>query len=183
MIDIDALEKEAADAEAAAKASELTEAEQRAVKALGRRNKAREDKVLAEKARRDLDRAAREAKAAAAAGKQYLVKGIDLIADCFTDVAPPAEQLPGNGVIVIRSPDRGRFNAANNDIEHKRRPMAEILIDLLVEHVIDPDVDEPGAGAHLRAFCEAYPGAGMMAGDEVYKLGGMKAKADKRGRG
>jgi hypothetical protein len=59
--------------------------------------------------------------------------------------------------------------------------MADILTDLLLDCVVDPDPQEPGTGALLRAFCDRYGGAALTAGHEVYNLGGGKVQADKRG--
>ncbi len=181
-IDIEALENEAAEEEAAAAAVKLTDDEQRIAAALARREKAREARAAADKARRDIDMAARLKAAAAMAGKRYLVRGVDLVSFFQSDAVPPIEQIPGHGVLIIRSPEPARFDVANAEIEHKKRPMSAILSDLLCESVIDPDVvKDPAEGMRLRAFCDAYKGAATLAGDEVYKLGGAKGKADKRG--
>ncbi len=181
LLTIDELERQAAEAEAAAAAVELSEEERRRAAAMARLEHAREAKRSAEKRRRDIDRIAREEKARAEAGKRYLVRGLDLVDPFPPGAAPPIEHLPGGGVIIIRSPERERFNAANADIEHKKRPMADILTDLLLDCVIDPDPKAPGEGARLRAFCETYGGAALTAGHECYNLGGGKVQADKRG--
>lgn len=182
MIDIEALEAEAAAEEAAASAVKLSEDEQRAAAAIARFAKAREERAAAEKSRRGLDLAAREKRARAAYPKQ-LVKGVDLV-DLFPlGSSPSAEQLPGGGVIVVRSPDPQRLKSFHTEVEHKARPVADIYADLLCESTVDPDPQkDAAAGVLLRAFCDAYPGAAIGAGDVVAKLGGSKAQADKRGR-
>lgn len=181
LLTIEDLERQATEAEAAATAVALSEEERRRAQAVARIEKAREAKAEAEKARRDFVRVTREQDARATAGGKYLVRGIDLVALFPAGVSPPNDQLPGGGVLIIRSPERTRLNAANADIEHKRKPMTDILTELLLECVLDPDPKVAGEGARLRAFCEAYGGAATLAGDECYKLGGGKAQADKRG--
>ena len=182
-IDIEALEKEAAEEEEAAERAKLPEDAQRAYAAIERRDRAREVRQAEEKKGRELDMAIRLKAARASVGKRHLVAGVDLVSFFKPEAMPPAEHIPGNGVLIIRSPDPARVDAANAEIEHKKRPMSQILTDLLCESTIDPDVQkDPAAGTLLRAFCEAYPNAATLAGDEVYKLGGAKVKADKRGR-
>src|SRR5512147_2513203 len=184
LVTIEELERQAAEAEAAATSIGLSEEERRRAAAVARIEKARETRRMAEKARRDLDRVEREEKARTSAAGRYLVRAIDLVDLFRPGASPPVEQLPGGGLLVIRSPERVRLNAANADIEHKRRPMTDILTDLLVgtnpsdSCVVDPDLAAPGEGAKLRAFCERYGGAATLAGDECYKLGGGKAQAD-----
>jgi len=182
-IDIEALEREAAEEEAAAEKAKLPEDVEKAYAIIERRDRAREIRQTEEKKGRDVDMAVRLKVARAGAGKRHLVAGVDLVSFFKPEATPPPEQIPGNGVLIIRSPDPARVDAANAEIEHKKRPMSQILTDLLCENTIDPDVQaNPAEGIKLRAFCEAFPNAATLAGDEVYKLGGAKVKADKRGR-
>lgn len=182
-LDIEALEKEALAEEEQASAAKLTPDEERASVAIARRDKAREERASAESARREIDMAGRVAVARAAIGSRAMVKGIDLVSLFPLGEAPPMVQLPGNGVIVVRSPEPARMKALHAEAEAKRRPLADIFSDLVIDSTIDPDPKDPTQGMKLRAFCDAYPGAAIGAGDIVAKLGGSKAQADKRGRG
>lgn len=182
-IDIEALEKEAAAEEEQASAAKLTPDEERAVTAIARRDKAREERAANEAARREIDMTARVAVAKAAIGSRAMVKGIDLVSLFPLGEAPPMAQLPGNGVIVVRSPEAARMKAFHAEAEAKKRPLADLFSDIVIESTIDPDPKDPTQGMKLRAFCDAYPGAAIGAGDQVAKLGGSKAQADKRGRG
>lgn len=179
---IEQLEADALAEELAAKKLELSEGEQRTAAAVARLQKAREEKAAAEKTRRGIDLATRERAARSIAGTRYLVKGVDLV-DLFPlGAAPDVSQLPGGGVIIVRSPEPARLKSFHTEVEHKARPVADIYGDLLCESVVDPNPQDPAHGAKLRAFIDAYPGAAIGAGDHVAKLGGSKSAADKRGR-
>lgn len=180
-LDLSALEAEAAALETAAKSIALSEDERKLADALARIAKAREDKAQTEKARREILRVEREQAARRRFPAGVLVKGIDLFDFFPADAQPSADLMPGGGVIVVRSPEPSRYDAAAAELEHKRRSIASVLADLLIDSTVDPDVDDKAAGAVLRAFCENFKGAATLAGDEVYKLGGARARADKRG--
>ena len=179
---IAALEAEALEVEAAARLAELTPEEQRIAAALARKAAAAEAMAAAARTRRGTALATREAAARVKAAGRYLVKGIDLVDLFQLGAAPDAAKVPGDGVVIVRSPLPERLKAFQTEAEHKARPLADIFADLLCDSVIDPDPSQPANGAKLRAFCDAYPGAAIGAGDVVAKLGGSKAQADKRGR-
>jgi len=115
------------------------------------------------------------------AGRAYLVEGVDLVALFPLGKAPPVEQLPGGGTIVVRDPPPEAVDAMNAEVEHKKKGLAKILIDVLIASTVDPGPD--GAeGATLRAFAERYPEAAGQAAQRARQLGGAKTAADKRGR-
>lgn len=179
---IEQLEADALAAEQAAEASKLTPDEQRAQQAIARIEKAREEKAAADRARRSALLVEREARARTQAGTRYLVKGIDVV-DLFPlGTVPAGLQFPGDGVIVVRSPEAERMNSASAEIEHKKRPMAAIMADLLLDSTVEPDPRDPAHGAKLRAFFDSFTNAATAAGSVVLELGGMKSRGDKRGR-
>lgn len=180
--DLAKLKAQAEEAERAAKAAELSEEEQAVADELARIAKAKEDRAAAERVRRSFDRVEREQAARSLLPPGVLVKGLDLLEFFPLGEGPDPALLPTGGVIVVRSPEREHYNRAAAELEHKKRPMAEILADLLIESTVDPDPKDAKSGAVMRALCDAFPGAATMAGDEVYKLGGARARADKRGR-
>jgi hypothetical protein len=177
---IEDLEREAAEADRRAKAAELSDEEKKFKAALDQRVAAEEAERAAGKARREIDAAERERRAAQAAGGRYIVSAVDVVSLFPPGKAPPMEQLPGKGVVIVRSPSRDRLNRTTADHE-AGKPQPETLTELAVDCMIDPDLTAPGVGAHFRAFCEMYGGAAMGIGDAAFKLGGGKAKADKRG--
>lgn len=181
-LDLAALEAEALEAEAKAAANKLSPEQERAAALVARRQQAADAAAAAWKTKRTLDATAR-LRRARAGGPKYLVEAIDLVDLWPAGVALIPEQLPGGGVLIVRSPEPAAADAMAVEIEHKKRKISEILADVLIASVLDPDPNDPKEGALLRAFCDAYPGAATNAGDEVVKLGGLKAKADKRGRG
>lgn len=179
---IEQLEADAAAAEQAAEAAKLSPEEQRAQQAIARIEKAREEKAAADRARRAALLVEREARARASAGTRFLVKGIDVV-DLFPlGTVPAGLQFPGDGVIIVRSPEPERMNSASAEIEHKKRPMSAIMADLLIDSTIDPDPRDPMHGAKLRAFFDTFTNAATQAGSVVLELGGMKSRGDKRGR-
>lgn len=183
MIDIKALEEEVRAAEQDTAAAALTDEEKKVVALLERKRRALEERAAEERSRREVEMARRERAARAVLGSTVLVKAVDIVSLFEVGYVPPREQLPGGGVVVVRSPLPSRMDAFYADIEMKRRSLPAIYADLLCEHVVDPDVQrDAAAGALLRAFCDAYQPASIAIGDEVAKLGGSKAKADKRGR-
>lgn len=188
MIDIEALEREAAEEEAAAEKVKLSDEERRVQAAISRRDKAREERSAAERERRALDLAGREAAARKLVGKGVLVKGVDLLALFPLGEEPAKDLVPGNGVIIVRSPPPGKGPGTmaefNREYEHRKQEVEDLYTTLLTENTIDPDVKkDQGEGAKLLAFCEHYPNAAIGAGDVVAKLGGARIRADKRGRG
>lgn len=181
-IDLTALLAEAEAAEAAEKAAELSEEQKAAHIALERRAKAREGEAAKKKAAREVDGGTREAEARKAAGGRYLVRAIDLVDFFPFGEAPSDDRLPTGGVIVVRSPLPEKQAAVSREMEAKKRPVEDILRDLVIESTVDPVPLDVEAGALLSAFFGAYPGAGANAGNIVLELGGLRQKADKRGR-
>lgn len=187
MTRLEELKAEAEAAQAESAASALTPEETEEAGWLAKSAAAREDKAANDRTRRMLDGKAREKIAVAAAAGKYLVRAVDII-DLFpVDVkAPDPKTLPGNGVIIVRSPPtqpRDMLGDFFREIEHKQRSMPEIYADLVVASTVDPDVAKDDVkGAVLRAFCEAYSGACIKVGDQVSELGGLRSKSDKRGR-
>lgn len=175
------LRKKREEAEAAAKAAALSPDEKALADELEATRRAEEDKAAADRARRTIDMEERVMKARAAFPASVTVKGLDLVDFFPLGCAPPAEKLPNGGVIVIRAPEPDAIDAASAEIEIKRRPLSAILGEMLCSCVVDPPAESAEA-AKLSAFVGAYRGAATNAGDEVYKLGGMKAQAIKRGR-
>lgn len=176
-IDLKALQAEAEAEEAAAKVVELSDVEKEAHAYLERRAKAKEDRAAAEQKRREVDAGGRELVAEKAAAGRYLVRAVDVVSFFPFGQAPPADRLPGGGVIVVRNPTPQRQEAMTREVEAKKKTMDAILVDLAIDCTIDP-TDDP----LVRTFFEAYPGAGTMAANVALELGGMRQKADKRGR-
>ena len=178
---LDELQKVAELAEARAKDRAL-KPEEAAVAALHERiARAAEDEAAADAVRRGNDGKAREAAAAAKLGSRALVLAIDLVAFFPLGKAPPPEDMPGRGVIIVRDPPADATDAFNREVEAKKRGLASIFADLLCACLVDPDPDTP-AGTTVRVFVERYPNVAIGAGDKANKLGGSKAEADKRGR-
>ena len=176
-IDLKALEAEALAEEAAAKVVELSADEKAAHFFLERRAKAQEERAAAEQKRREVDAGGRELVARQVAGGRYLVRAVDLVSFFPFGQAPPADKLPGGGVIVVRNPTPERQEAMTREVEAKKKTMDQILVDLAIDCTIDPKDD-----ALTRTFFEAYPGAGTNTANVVLELGGLRQKADKRGR-
>ena len=176
-IDLKALQAEAEAEEAAAKVVELSDVEKEAHAYLERRAKAKEDRAAAEQKRREVDAGGRELVAEKAAAGRYLVRAVDLVSFFPFGQAPPADRLPGGGVIVVRNPTPERQEAMTREVEAKKKTMDQILVDLAIDCTIDPKDD-----ALTRTFFEAYPGAGTNTANVVLELGGLRQKADKRGR-
>lgn len=168
-------------AETAAKARELSDEEKEIARLVEREREAKEAAAAADVVRRTNDLAMRRAAAEAKAEGRYLVAGIDLIKLFPLGNAPPAEKLPGRGVIIIREPSPEAYNRFTSEIELKRQAHGVLFADLLCGCLEDPSPESP-EGAALVAFCARYPGAAIGAGDVASKLGGARVQADKRGR-
>lgn len=181
---IEELQAEVLAAEAEARASALTEEEAAEFALLARRQEAKEALAAAARARRAGRLVAAERAARGRVPARVLVKGVDLV-DLFPlGVAPDEKALPGEGVIVVRSATPEALKTFHREAEAKEKPLADLYADMLCECTVEPDVaKDQNAGALLRAFCEAYPGAAIGAGEVAVRLGGSKIKADKRGRG
>ncbi len=189
-IDLVALLAETEAEETAAKAVELSEEQKAAHVLLERRAQAREARAAALKAAREVDGGLREAAARTAAGGRYLVRAIDLVDFFPFGEAPSGDRLPTGGVIIVRSPLPEKQAAVSREMEAKKRPVEDILRDPVIESTVDPvppALKDPAPAdvenaALLSAFFGAYPGAGANAGNIVLELGGLRQKADKRGR-
>lgn len=177
MFDLKALQALAETEEAAAKGVELTDDEKAAHAFLERAAKAKEDRAVVEQKRREVDGGARELVARATAAGRYLVRAVDLVSFFPFGEAPSADRLPGGGVIIVRNPTPERQQAMTREVETKKKTMDEILVDLAIDCTIDP-VNDP----LVRPFFEAFSGAGTNTANVVLELGGLKQKADKRGR-
>ena len=180
-IDLKALEAEALEAEALAAAAEPTEEEKKAHAFLERRAVVREKAAGAAREKREVDGAIREGAAKKTAGKSYLVRAVDLVSFFPFGEAPPIEQFPGGGVIIVRNPSPDRQAAVTSAMEAKKRKLEPIFIDLVCDTTVDPAPEDVGGGAMLRAFLEAYPGAASNAAGIVLELGGLRQEAAKRG--
>jgi hypothetical protein len=184
MIDIEALEREAAAEEEAAGKVKLSEEDKRIAAAFAKKAKAREERAAVEKQRRANDLNLRLAAARASVEPGVLLAGVDLV-DLFPlGEAPDAGLLPGRGVLIVRDPVNG-LGGFHREIEHKKKDVWEVYADLLCTpgNVVDPDIEkDPTEGMKLRGACDRYNGMAIGAGDIVAKLGGSKAQADKRGR-
>lgn len=179
---LETLRRAAEEAEAKAKAKALNSDEAEESAYHERIAKANEEAAAADRIRRANDGKAREMAAETTAAGRYLVAAVDLV-ECFSlGKAPPVEKLPTGGVIIVRSPEPEASDTFTREYEHKKRPLSDIFADLLCASVVDPKPDSPD-GAKLRAFCDAFKDAAIDAGATVRKLGGAKAREDKRGRG
>lgn len=182
-IDLKALRAQAEAAEAAAKSVGLSDEEKEAHELLERAAKAKEDHAAAEQARREVDGGSRALVAAEAAGGRYLVRALDLVSFFPFGEAPALEKFPSGGVVVVRSPDRDVMARQTREVDAKKRPYEAILLDTLVDSIVDPAPADVAEAAKIRPFFEAFPGACANAAGVVLELGGLKMKADKRGRG
>lgn len=135
-----------------------------------------------EKKARELRGLVLEGEARKKSGGKYQVKAID-IAKLLPDIDPAT--LPGDGVIVVRSPLPGSWATFLREQEHKARDLPDICADLVCESTVFPDVSASGAGERYRVFWESALGCGTVVtvADDVAALGGAAAKQAKRGRG
>lgn len=139
----------------------------------------------AEATRRSIQGSALEEAARKVAAGRYLVKYFDLAA--LLPEAPP-EKLPGEGMLVVRSPPTVPVDALAQfyrEVEAAERSHVDIYADLVCESVVYPDISNPAAGEFFRSFIESSIGRGtaMGVGDAVTALGGVRGKRTKRGRG
>lgn len=183
MTRIEELEAQAAAEEAAARAEALTEEEAREVAALERVQSARVERAASLRKRRAVVLNAKEQEVQARMPANTLVKGIDLL-DLFPlGEAPPEEKLPGKGLIVVRHAPQDLLKTFHREVEAKQKDLVDIYADVLVACCVEPDArTDVTAATHVRAFCEAFGGAAIGAGEIAVRLGGSKQKADKRGR-
>lgn len=180
-LDLAELKKRRLAAEEADKAATLTESESELLAELDLLRRADESKAAKDRERRTIDLEDRVARARALLPPSVMIKGLDLIDFFPLGSAPPASIMPNGGVIVIRAPEPDAYDTASSEIELKKRALSAILGEMLCSCVVDPAPESPEA-LKLSAFVASYRGAATNAGDEAYKLGGMKAQAVKRGR-
>lgn len=143
------------------------------------------ERQASEKAQRAIRGAELEAEARKAAAGRYLVQFFDLAA-----LLPEAEQekLPGEGVLVVRSPPTSPVDALAQfyrEVEAKERSLVDIYSDLVCASVVVPNVGNHEIGMGFRNFLESSVGRGtaIPIGDAVTSLGGVRSKQTKRGRG
>lgn len=179
---LEELRAKAEAAEASAKARALTDDEAAEASFNDRIEAAAADAAAADKTRRANDLRARADAAGIKSGGAYLVEGIDLVALFPLGKSPPAGQLPGSGVIIVRSPPPDAAHTFNRELEAKAKPLATLFAVLLCASTVDPDMDS-AEGIKLSELCAHYPDLSINAGDIAKKLGGAKSAADKRGRG
>ena len=178
---IEELRAAAAAAKAKAAGVALSDEEAERVKLNAEIAEAEADERAARKARRDLDGKARESEAKVKARGGYLVRYFDL-ASLLPEAEP--EDLPGSGVLVLRSPPTGAMATFHREVEAKVKSTPDLYADLVCASVVFPDQSDNANGAGLRAFLESALGSGTstIVGDACTELGGMKFKATKRGR-
>ena len=179
---LEALRAQRLAAEAEARAAELTQEERDEQVELDAIATAKEDKAAAETVRRSIKLASRVDVAKTKAGTAYLVAGVDVVA-CFPlGDAPPGEQLPPDGVVVVRNPTPKESDDFAREIEAKKKNVSAIAVELAVACTVDPS-GEGAEGVRLRGFYEKFPEAAGAVAMRARDLGGAKSAADKRGRG
>jgi hypothetical protein len=181
-----AARQKAADAKAAREAAALSAADAELLKL---HRQIQEDDAAAEvshreaRALRGLEEEAEERKAAA--GK-YLVKAIDIAALLPGLTEEQVKALPGEGVIVVRSPPVHPTDALAGflrEIEAGKEAHPDIYAELVCESTVRPKL-KPGTAEAYREFWSSSLGRGTVitVGDQVAELGGMRGRAAKRGR-
>lgn len=191
--DLSDLEALLAAAQAKLGRANLTDVEAKRAKLLADIEEAESLTRAAEKARRGIAGKALEASARKVANalpmaSRYSVEYFDL-AEKVPRVDP--ETLPGKGVLVVRSPPTVPVDALSEfyaALEHGTST-SEAYINLASASVVHPVcLGEGGAataeGLALRTFLESSIGRGAAQGigDAAAALGGVRAKATKRGR-
>ena len=177
---MDDLDRELAEAQAAASAVALSADEEERARKLAAIEEARSARRIAEAKRRKLAGDALEREARTEAAGRYLVRAFDLGA-LLPDV--PSEQLPGGGVLVLRSHPPDAKRAWDREIESKGRDLSEINADLVCASIVRPKLSAE-QGIRFRAWLESDMGCGianqLLA--PVLELGGARIAETKRGR-
>lgn len=169
-------------AQAEATTETLLPEEAEHAKLLAQLEAAKATTFAARKARRAIAGAKAEAEARAAARGQFLVKFLDL-GTMLLEADP--KTLPGEGVIVIRSPPTTPVDVLGTfatEYEARQRHLPDLVLDLFLSSIVYPSTD--GAeGIKLRVFFEGPigKGAAQTCGGEVQALGGLKRREAKRG--
>lgn len=170
---------------AAAKAAELSPAEQERLKVLAQIEEAKEAARNARRGRRRIEGLAREKEARREANGKYSVRFFDL-ADHLQDV--PEETLLGKGVVVLRSHTAAAKVAFDADTDNtnpnrEKVPYATTLTDLTMASIVYPKLDDVTA-LRFRAFLESDAGSGLPVpmGAAVLELGGTRSAEAKRAK-
>jgi hypothetical protein len=176
----DDLDRELADALSAASAATLSPEEEERARKLAAIEEARAARRIAEAKRRRIAGDALEREARAEAGGRYLVRAFDL-GSLFPDV--PSEQIPGGGVLVLRSHPPEAKRSWDREVEAKARDLSEINADLVCASIVRPRMSAD-QGVRFRAWLESEMGCGvanqLLA--PVLELGGARVAETKRGR-
>ena len=182
MSDIDDLKAQIAAAKAQADGSALTEDEVGQAKLLAELDEHKAKLRNARVQRAAIAVAAAESAARKVAAGRYLIKGISLV-DLLAEADP--KDLPGNGVIVVRSPPTEPRDCLADymaEAEQHERPLPDITIDhLVIPSIVFPDIE---TDASIRQFFDSTRGKGsaITVGNAVTALGGMAQRQAKRGR-
>lgn len=184
---MDELDRELAEAQAAAAAAELTPEEAERARKLAALEEAKAAKREAGKKRRAIAGAELEREARAEAAGRYQVRYFDL-GGLLPDVS--ADQIPAGGVIVLRTHPAKAKQAWDREAEAKERPLAEINADLVCASIVRPKMVTEGShtpspeAIRFRAWLESDMGNGianqLLA--PVLELGGARVAEVKRGR-
>lgn len=183
MATIDELKAQAAAAAAEFDAAKLSPEETELAQLLAKIEESRARTREASKLRRAIRGAQEEAEARAEAKGAYLVKYVDLAAGLPN--ADP-KTLPGEGVIVIRTPPMHPIDVLGNFLrehEAKQRPIPEIFAELVAECIVRPK-PSPGEDAKIGGFFNSELGQGSASavGNVVLELANFRLAVAKRGR-
>ncbi len=180
---IAALEAEAAAAEERAKAATPTGAEKRMAEARDRARSARETEAAGLAVKRANMMALHVKAAEAKANGAYLVAGVDVASMFPIGKAPPEDQMPNKGFVVVRDAAEEEGGLLTN-VEHKNaidaKPLAGVLLDIACKSTVDPD-PASAEGALCGGFYRRYPAAANQVAGEARRLGGAKVREAKRG--
>lgn len=177
---MDDLDRELAEALAAAEKVALTPEETERGRKLAALDEARAARRAAAAARRKIEGDKLEREARAEAAGRYQVRFFDL-GSLLPDVDPAA--IPGSGILVFRSHPPDAKKAWDREAEAKARDLSDINADLVCASIVRPKFQ--GAEAvRFRGFLESDLGCGLanqMLGP-VLDLGGARSEEVKRGR-
>jgi beta-glucosidase-like glycosyl hydrolase len=163
----------------AAAAASLTPEEEARVRTLARISEAKAARKEAEHARRELAGVPLEASARREAKGEYLVRFFNL-GDLLPD-APPEVKIPGDGAIVVRSPEPPWRAAFERDIQ-AGVPLGTCFTELVCRCTVKPDLAKGQDGLLFRKFLESTIGNGCAGpiGAAVLELGGARSAEIKR---
>ena len=176
------LDEQIAAAEKAAEEAALTPEEQKKADGLARLQAAQEKLLAAGTARRAIAIREREEAARAKVKPGTLILGIDLVACFMPGKAPPEDQLPGRGVIVVRNATHAEAGDFVAEFEANRKHVPAMSANLIRACVVDPDPKgSPEEFALVHAFVDMFPDAAMIVASAIRRLGGAKVEQTKRG--